>query len=129
MFLLLGHKTKFKPLTPERRIRRRCPECDRTADLLACERVRSFSAFFVDVFDIRKTVWVCTACQEVADLPDALPDADADAEALELEATRQRQLADAAARETRRARVEERAQSVKQRVEDELAALKAKLGK
>lgn len=67
------------------------------------------------------TVWVCSACKEKVELPDALPlggDAERKREALEsaeqAKAAQRRQPAD-------------KGEAVKSKVEDELAAMKARL--
>ena len=124
MFLLFGRKTKFRPLEGGRRVRRRCPECGQEAEILACERVHTYEAYFVGLFDTAKAVWVCSACKEEIELPDALPAGEADAERKrkELEAAEQ-------ARAARRQQLTDKAEAMKQKVEDELAALKAKLGR
>jgi hypothetical protein len=122
MFVLFGRKTKYR--MPERgeRMRRKCPECGQDAEIVECERVHTYQAYFVGLFDTRKRVWVCTQCQEEVE-PDAeLPPGEDD------EARERAALAAAEeARAARRKQLAEKADAVKQRVEDELAALKAKI--
>lgn len=136
MFLIFGRKTKYRPLDDGRRVRRRCPACGEDADIRACERVHSYRAYFVQLFATNKAVWVCSACKEEVDLPDALTRADADAEggerrrlAAEEADARERLAAAEQARADRRKQQADKARSDQQRVEDELAALKAKLRK
>ncbi len=125
MFLIFGRKTKYRPLDDGRKVRRRCPECGQDADILACERVHSYRAYFVKLFDTQKAVWVCSACKEEVDLPDALTRGEEDEEA----AARRQLAAEEQARADRIQQLTDKAKSVKQQVDDELAALKAKLRK
>lgn len=129
MFVLAGRKTKYRPLAEGRRIRRRCPECGQTTDILACERVHTYTAYFVSLFDTKKAVWVCSSCKEEVDLPDALPAGDADDDAEKaVAAERERKKLEAARdRQARLDQAAEKARAIKQQVEDELAALKARL--
>ena len=124
VIFLFGRKTKYRPLAQGGRVRRRCPECGQDAEFVACERVHTYEAYFVGLFDTRKTVWVCTACKEEVDTAEELPPGEDDAakQRAELEATER-------ARAARRQQLAEKAEAVKQKVEDELAALKAKLGR
>ena len=124
MFLLFGRKTKYRPLAESHVVQRRCPECGQDARIFACERVHTYEAWFVGLFDTNQQVWVCSGCKEEVDLPDALPGARDEAE------RERRQLADAAeTRAARKQQLADKAQAMKQKVDDELAALKAKLGR
>lgn len=122
MIFLLGRKTKYRPLADGGRVRRRCPECGADGEIVACERVQTYEAYFVNLFDTRKTVWVCTSCKEEVDVGEQLPPGEEDRRRAELAASER-------ARAARRQQLADKAEAVKQRVEDELAALKAKLGR
>jgi hypothetical protein len=119
VIFLFGRKTKYRPIAGGGRTRRRCPECRQDAEIVACERVHTYEAYFVGLFDARKTVWVCTSCKEEIEAADELPEGDDAAARAELEAEERRA--------ARRKQLADKAEAVKQRVEDELAALKAKI--
>lgn len=121
MFVIFGRKTKYRMLEGGQRLRRKCPECGRDAEIAECERVHTYRAYFVGLFDTKARVWVCTQCREEVELDAELPPGEDDA------AKQRAALAAEAARAARRKQLADKADAVKQRVEDELAALKAKL--
>lgn len=121
MFLIFGRKTKYRPIEGSRRIRRRCPECSQEAEILECERLHTYEAYFVSLFDTSSTVWVCSACKEEVELPDALlPGDDAERKRKAIESAEQ-------ARAAQRRQLADKAEAIKSKVEDELAAMKARL--
>lgn len=126
MLLLLGRKTKYRPLASGGRVRRTCPECGQDAEIVECERVHTYQVFFVGVLDTNETVWVCRECREEVEVAESLSPGEDDRRraALAAEQARLEQ-----SRAQRRQLLAEKADAVKQRVEDELAALKAKLGR
>lgn len=111
-----------------------CPECRRTARFDEVEVSRSFGVFFIDLIDDKERKYRCSACHELFDLRD---DADTAAKnrapappAMKSPAER---TADRAASEAQRAAEAEhrrvQAEARANRIEDELADLKKRLGR
>ncbi|MCA9684603.1 MAG: hypothetical protein KC457_20630 [Myxococcales bacterium] len=152
--LILGAKTKVRPKPGGERVRRFCPECKSDATFVEAKIERTVTAYvFVDLFSVDEKGYICSNCHEVMDLEDTSAPQDVNPEpereggvlgrihawqeerareqaerarAHEAEEARERaEQAREAAREARRAE-----KAAKQKaVDDELAALKKKLGK
>jgi ribosomal protein S27E len=127
--IIFGRKSKARLVPDGRFEKRKCPECEKTAVFRECLVANKYHVFFVvDVFDTESTKFACDRCGSVMDLDDTL-----DPELTEKEkqqaaiaakeaaiAAKQRQL------EQQKARDREAAKA--QNVEDELAAMKKRLG-
>lgn len=118
-----GRKRKFRPRPDGRTHRRKCPECGETTEFREGDVHDSYSAFSVKLFDDDYQAFQCSSCGEVMALDESLEPA--------LTAAEQRALDEQRTRELEAARHErEREEAAKQRqVDDELAAIKRRLGK
>ncbi len=110
---------------------RRCPECDTTTVFRECVVEETFTAYhFIDPWSSRSTQFGCDACGSVMDLEETLPPALSAREQAELDALAGKQAAIAAKQEQlARQEVRSRQQARAQAVEDELAAIQARLGR
>ena len=135
--LWIGRKSKVSRVKDGRKETWRCPECDETCTFFECEVESKVHLYrLIDVWDSKRRVFRCSACDALVQPPDDDASAenheDAPDEAQARAAEQRRAEAAAiereAARELRRAerRAESEAKSAK--VDDELAALKKKLG-
>lgn len=124
MVAWFSSKKRAKPVEGGRRVKRKCPECGATAEFKECEVESSVTAFsVVKLWDGSSTAFACAACGELVDLDDTLEPALSEQEQRELERETARALE--ADRQTRAREASEKAQQV----DDELAAIKRKLGK
>lgn len=124
MFVWLSTKKRARRVENGRKLRRKCPECGATTDFYECVVERSVSAFsVVKLWDGESTAYACSACGEVTELGDTHEP--------ELTAREQRELAEQRTRalEAAKREREQAATAKRQQVDDELAALKRKLGK
>src|SRR5262245_4087578 len=119
---LLHGKTKVKPVKGGEILEQVCPECGKKALFYEAEATTSAGVFFVDVLSSTDKVFVCSKCDEVFDVKD-----DADKAALPPGQPPPRDLL--AELEKDKAKREALAAAKAQSVEDELAALKKKMGK
>ena len=117
-----GRKRKAKTLRGGRVERRKCPECGETGDFRQVEVKDSYSAFSVKLFDDDYRAFSCPKCGEVMDLDKTLAPALSPREQRQLERQQARELAAA------RAEREREAASKQRQVDDELEAIKRKLG-
>lgn len=103
-----------------------CPECGRKARFKEVEITESYGAFFVDLVDDKERKYRCCECGDVFDLRDQPEHAPPAKSAKELASER------ALAEARQAAEVEqhrERATAKANRIEDELAELKKRMGR
>jgi hypothetical protein len=118
---LLHGKTRTRPVKGGEVLEQECPECKRYARFYEVEVTTSAGAFFVDLLSSTDRAYMCSECDEVFNLKDvddkpALPPAQPPRDML-------------AELEREKAKREALAAVKAQRVEDELAELKKKMGK
>ena len=133
-FLMFGSKGKARRVPDGQLEKRRCPECGKTTVFRECVVEKTFTAYhFVDLWSSKSTQFCCDACGAVMDLdatqaPELSAREKARAEALEAKqasiAAKEAELGRLRAAEEAQSRKQARAQTV----EDELAAMKARLG-
>lgn len=125
MWLLFHRDVKTRVVRDGRSFLEACPECGRKARFDEVEVSESYGVFFVDLVGDKERKYRCSGCGGVFDLrdePDPPPARSAQELARERAAAEARQAAGA---EQRRAQAEARAN----RIEDELADLKKRLGR
>ena len=134
MFLFFGHKKSVKPVRGGRQVVTECPGCGVRAKFLECEQKNTLDLYTVlDLYTEKKTVFRCTNCGDVFELDeDAARASLGDAERQRETRREQRERAFAADKRQAELRRQERERErEKQRrtdkIESELAALKAKL--
>jgi hypothetical protein len=144
MWLLFHRNAKTRAVDGGRSFIDVCPECDRRARFEEVEVSENYGVFFIDIIGDKERKYRCSACHEVFDLRDepgrapapsaasksprqiAAERAAAGAERAAAEAERA-----AAAAERRRDEAERRreeAEARANRIEDELADLKKRMG-
>ena len=133
-FLMFGSKGKARRVPDGQFEKRRCPECGKTTVFRECVVEKTYTAYhFVNLWSSESTKFCCDACGSVMDLDETdAPELSAREQA-QLEALETKQAAIAAKQaELERLRAREAAQGRKQArekaVDDELAAMKARLG-
>jgi len=118
---LLHGSTKTRRVAGGRVLHQRCPECHSDTTFHEVEVTTSAGAFFIDVLSSTDRAFQCSACYETFDLKDT--DEDKPSEPV-------RPPRDLAAELLAEKRQREAAVAAKSRqIDDELAALKRKLGK
>ncbi len=141
MWFLFGRKSKVRPLKDGRRERRKCPDCDADTTFVEVNVEKKYTAYVVvDLFNTESTAFACSECQEVMDFdrtlePDLSPREKAKLAKAEakLEAQRAKAQAEAEAerkrqREAQAKRRQEEARAQEDALDDELTAMKARLG-
>lgn len=141
MWFLFGRKSKVRPLKDGRRERRKCPDCDADTTFVEVKVEKKYTAYVVvDLFNTESTAFACSECQEVMDFdrtlePDLSPREKAKLAKAEakLEAQRAKAQAEAEAerkrqREAQAKRRQEEARAQEDALDDELTAMKARLG-
>jgi ribosomal protein S27E len=133
-FLMFGSKGKARRVPDGQFEKRRCPECGKTTVFRECVVEKTFTAYhFIDLWSSKSTQFSCDACGAVMELDQTLAPELSEREQAQLEALEAKQAAIAA----KQAQVEQlqaqqqdrsRKQAREQAVEDELAAMKARLG-
>ncbi|HEY4239059.1 MAG TPA: hypothetical protein VGM88_04560 [Kofleriaceae bacterium] len=103
---------KVKRVRGGKAIQRRCPACKQETTMHEVEITTSAGVFFIDVLKSTDRAFQCDACDETFDLKDEKPARDMAAELL-------------AEREERALEAKAKSKSI----DDELAAMKRKLGK
>ncbi|HWB81973.1 MAG TPA: hypothetical protein VG755_43725 [Nannocystaceae bacterium] len=128
--IIFGRKSKARLVEDGRFEKRRCPECGKTAVFRECLVTNKYHVFFVvDVFDTESTKFACDKCGAVMDLDDTK-----DPELTEKEKQQQAAIAAKEAeiaakqRALEQQKMRERDAAKAQGVEDELAAMKKRLG-
>jgi len=131
--MLFHHNAKTKVVEGGHGFIDLCPECGRRARFVEVEVITSFGVFFVDLVDDKERKYRCTACAEVFDLREEPERATPATSAREIAAARAAAGAARASAEAARAvEVEHRrelAEARANRIEDELAELKKRLGR
>ena len=119
MRLLLHGSTKTRPVRGGATLYQKCPECGELATFHEVEVTTAAGVFFIDVLSSTDRAYQCSACCETFDLKET------DEPAEPVRAPR-----DLAAELLAEKRQREAAVAAKSRqIDDELAALKRKLGK
>ena len=123
MIIWWKNKKRARPVRGGRRVKRKCPECGETTHFRECSVKHDVSVYSLKLWNDEYRAFSCSSCDEVMELDDTLEPELSAREQRELERERQRAL-EASRRERERAKAE-----VQRQVDDELAALKRKLGK
>jgi len=126
MWMLFHRNAKTKVIRDGDSFIETCPECGRKARFDEVEVTESYGVFFVDLVDDKERKYRCSACGDVFDLRDEPERAPPAKSAAELA----RERAAAAARQAKEAEQRrEQAAAKANRIEDELAELKKRLGR
>lgn len=131
MWLLFHHSAKTKLVEAGRSFVEQCPECGRKARFEEVEVSDSFGVFFVDLIGDKERKYRCSACRETFDLQ-ADPPADRAPPAAPARSARQIAAERAALEARRAAEAAQRradAETTANRIEDELAELKKRMGR
>ena len=129
MWLLFHHNAKTRVVKNGRTLVETCPECGKRARFDEVEVSESLGVFFIDVIEDSERKFRCSVCASVFDLRDQAdrqPAAKPAVSAQELERQRALEQARRLAAERRRS---ELAEAKANRIEDELAELKKRLGR
>lgn len=129
-FFLFGRKGEARRVPDGQFEKRRCPKCDKTTVFRECVVEKTYTAYlFVNLWSSTSTQFGCDACGSIMDLADtrspelsarekkqqlAIEAKQAKITAKEAKVAQRRKLKEAAARE--------------QGIDDEIAAMKARLG-
>jgi hypothetical protein len=141
-FVMFGSKGKARRVPDGQVETRRCPECDETTTFHECVVEKTYTAYhFIDLWSSKATEFACAACGSMMPLDKTLDPALSARERAALEAAQAKAAAVAAkeaavaAKQAEVKRLEaareeaRRTQARDQAIEDELAAMKARLGK
>ncbi len=130
-FVMFGTKGKARRVPGGQFEKRRCPECDETTVFRECVVERTFTAYhFIDLWSSKSTQFSCDACGSVMALEKTLDPALSARAQAQQDALAAKQAAIAAKQaELDRRAAGDRKQAIAQSVEDELAAMKARLGR
>jgi hypothetical protein len=71
--MLIGNKTRARPVPGGRTVERRCDECQAVRTFTECEVADKVSLFFVPVLDLKSRRLVCAECGEDCELPPEAP--------------------------------------------------------
>lgn len=129
MWFLFHHNAKTRVVENGESFVEPCPECGRRARFDEVEVSENFGVFFVDIIGEKERKFRCSACASVFDRraqPDPTPVAKAAKTAKELERER---AAEQARQLAEKQRQREIAEAQANRIEDELAELKKRLGR
>lgn len=129
-FLMFGRKGKVRRVPDGQFEKRRCPECGKTTVFRECVVNSDYTVYhFVKLWSSEKTQFACDACGAMMDLDDTeAPELSAKEQA-RLEALESKQAAIAAKQaEVKRIQAEQAEQQREQAVDDELEAMKKRLG-
>lgn len=133
-FLMFGSKGKARRVPDGQFEKRRCPECGKTTVFRECVVEKTYTAYhFVNLWSSESTKFCCDACGAMMDLDATQPPELTAREQAQLEAMEAKQAAITAKQaELERLQAKQAAESRKQAreksVDDELAAMKARLG-
>lgn len=133
-FVMFGRKGKVRRIPDGQFEKRRCPECDKTTVFRECVVKKTYTAYhFVNLWTSESTQFSCDACGSVMDLEDTLDPELSERERAKLEGQRaqlEAKEAKIAAKKARLASAQAKAQAEAKEdaVEDELAAMKKRLG-
>ena len=141
MWFHFGRSSKIRPLEDGRRERRKCPDCDADTTFVEVKVEKKYTAYVVvDLFNTESTAFACSECQEVMDFdrtlePDLSPREKAKLAKAQAKQEAQRAKAQAKAeaeqkkrREAQAKRRQEEARAQENALDDELTAMKARLG-
>jgi hypothetical protein len=110
---IFGAKWKIAAKAGGQRVRRLCPKCGRVSEFVEGTKTTTMTVLIaVDVVGMDSTVYCCSSCQDWMALDDTKPPPLTDKERAAQEKTREKE-----------------AKARDKKVDDELAALKKKLGK
>lgn len=128
--ILFGRKSKARLVPDGRFEKRRCPECGKTAVFREALVKHDYHVFFVvSLFDTESTKFCCDKCGSLMDLDDTLdPElSEADRKNVEALAAKEAEI-DAKRRALAEKEAKAREAGKAKAVDDELAAMKKKLG-
>jgi hypothetical protein len=130
MAVLFGKKEKVKRVRGGREERRQCPECDATTTFREVTVHKEWTAYHVvKLWDSEKIAFQCDACDEVMDLDDTEePELSAGEKAQQAKLREKHDRIAAKKAELERLQRHKEAQDQDQAIDDELAAMKKKLG-
>jgi len=131
VWFLFHHNAKTRVVKDGESFVETCPECGRRARFDEVEVSENFGMFFIDLVGEKERKFRCSVCANVFDLrddddPDTIPAVQPAKSARELERERAAEQARALAEQQRR---RELAEAKENRIEDELAELKKRLGR
>jgi rubredoxin len=126
MWMLFHRNAKTKVVRDGHSFVETCPECGRKARFDEVEISESYGVFFIDLVDDKERKYRCSVCGDVFDLRDEPVRAPPAKSAKEL--AHERAVAEARQPEEAEQR-RERAVAKANRIEDELAELKKRLGR
>ncbi|MGH9889495.1 MAG: hypothetical protein ACREBE_28440 [bacterium] len=129
MWFLFHHNAKTKLVEGGDSFVEMCPQCGRRARFHEVEVSENVGVFFVDILGSKERKFRCSACARVfdrSDDQDAMASATPPKSARELERERAAERARQLAAEERRREI---AEAKANRIEDELAELKKRLGR
>ncbi|MEX1368283.1 MAG: hypothetical protein AB1Z98_34450 [Nannocystaceae bacterium] len=125
--LMFGRKGKVRRVPDGQFEKRRCPECGKTTVFRECLVRKTYTAYhFVDLWSSESTQFACDACGSVMDLDETEAPELSAREAQQREQLQAKQAAIEAKREHLRRQRE--VQQHEDAIEDELAAMKQRLG-
>ena len=125
MWLLFHRSGKTRRVENGEAFMTRCPACDRDARFIEVELIKSYGLFFVDLIDDKERAYRCTSCRELFTHKDAAPEQPAAKPPRSTKSLAELQRDHEATARTRREAVEAKAAQI----EDELAALKKRMGR
>jgi hypothetical protein len=136
MWFLFHHNVKTKVVEGGESFVDSCPECGRRVRFHEVEVSENVGVFFVDLLGEKERKYRCSACASVFDRgeqADAMPEAPQPKSAAELARERSAEQARRIAAEQQRLAAERRRREIAEakanRIEDELAELKKRLGR
>ena len=129
-FVMFGSKGKARRVPNGQFEKRRCPECNETTVFRECIVEKTYTAYrFVNLWSSESTQFACDACGSLMDLDDTLAPELSAREQKQLEKIEAKQKAIAAKQaEVDRRRREREAAASDAAIDDELAAMKRRLG-
>lgn len=127
---MFGSKGKARRVPNGQFEKRRCPECNETTVFRECIVEKTYTAYrFVNLWSSESTQFACDACGSLMDLDDTLAPELSAREQKQLEKIEAKQKAIAAKQaEVDRRRREREAAASDAAIDDELAAMKRRLG-
>ena len=127
---MFGSKGKARRVPNGQFEKRRCPECNETTVFRECIVEKTYTAYrFVNLWSSESTQFACDACGSLMDLDDTLAPELSAREQKQLEKIEAKQKAIAAKQaEVDRRRREREAAASEAAIDDELAAMKRRLG-
>jgi hypothetical protein len=123
MWFLFHRKARTAVVRGGKTMVHECPTCERTTRFAEVEVTKKYGVWFVDVLDDKERAYRCTECGDTFDLVEAAPQPAASstgwARTEQLAAEQRRRDAFAASQRA----------AIETRLDDELAALKKKMGR